>query len=144
MTAFPYTRSVWNWKTRLYFIHFWGLRYYTNSLHKTIGFKIAKSTMSRDVQRNSTAIATTLVCVLTFHDPKVSFSWPLLFQCQGFGNREFFQRILRKKSWRIVFLLVRWFREQGFLHPKTPFILRNWRSQVSSLRNLSYWPEAPC
>ena len=111
---------------------------YTNFLRKTIGFKIAKSTMPRDVQRNSITIAMTLVCVLTFHDPKVSFSWPLLFQCQGFGNREFFQRILRNKSWRIVFLLVCWFREQGFLHPKNPFILRSWRYQVSSLRNPSF------
>lgn len=49
--------------------------------------------------------------------PKQVSDWPLLLQCRGFGNKEFFQKIVAKKSWRALLLLVRWFGEQGFIHP---------------------------
>ena len=88
---------------------------YTNCFQKTIGSKIAISTMPRDVERILTANA--LYVFLPCVTPKQVSDWPLLLQCRGFGNKEFFQKIVAKKSWRALLLLVRWFGEQGFIHP---------------------------
>lgn len=129
--VFSHKSSLWNSKTRVYFINFsaWRKKYvyiyiYTNCFQKTIGSKIAISTMPRDVERNSHCKC--LVCVLTLRDPKASF-W-LAFVASM--PRIWKQRILPKNSGKKIlesFVVVGALVWRARFYTSNPFILRSWR-----------------
>lgn len=119
--VFSHKSSLWNSKTRVYFINFsaWRKKYvyiYIPIVSRKLLVPKSQYQRCQGMWREiltANALYVFLPCVT----PKQVSDWPLLLQCRGFGNKEFFQKIVAKKSWRALLLLVRWFGEQGFIHP---------------------------